>query len=225
MELRMRRGPESPTYEMLLMDYAAGALDDALNLLMATHLTLNPAARRMMMQMEAIGGAIMEQACAPVPMSAGCLEKMMNMLSDECERPRACAEARTRCPDAGRLPQDLRRNATGKGHIVWKRAASGLEVYTFSCSKSPMRTRLMKMAPGFAAPLHRRSDYEFTLVLDGAFTDESGRHIKGDLVIIEERRPQRAVADEVAGCLCLGVTPAPSFRGNPFEWLAGLLRR
>ncbi len=50
-----------PAPEELLLDYASGALSDSPALALALHVALDPASRRTVDQLKAVGGALIER--------------------------------------------------------------------------------------------------------------------------------------------------------------------
>lgn len=60
---------------------------------------------------------------------------------------------------------------------------------------------LLRYAPGASVPLHRHSGLEVVLVLEGAQTDQNGRHETGALVI-NPPETQHSVQSDV-GCTVL----------------------
>ena len=65
--------------DTLLIDYAGGALCEGASLAVATHMAFCPACRHAVAEMEAIGGALLDDL-EPEPLSAGCLEALMALL-------------------------------------------------------------------------------------------------------------------------------------------------
>ena len=65
------------------------------------------------------------------------------------------------------------------------------------------------MRAGRQVPQHTHEGSELTVVLDGAFHDETGHYGRGDLVIADSSLDHRPTADEEQDCLCLAVTDAP----------------
>ena len=76
-------------YDILVMDYACGALDESLSLLMAAHLTLSPEARRRMAMLDCLGGALMDECCEPVAMLEHSLQSVLGRL-DSCAPAQPC---------------------------------------------------------------------------------------------------------------------------------------
>jgi putative transcriptional regulator len=66
--------------------------------------------------------------------------------------------------------------------------------------------RLLRVRPGTALPRHAHRGMELTLVLEGAFADETGRHGPGDLIEVDEATTHRPVAGGLTDCVCLIAT-------------------
>ena len=56
------------TYQALLMEYVAGALDQAQSLIVSAHITMSPRGREIARACECVGGALLEKRCEPVAM-------------------------------------------------------------------------------------------------------------------------------------------------------------
>ena len=71
------------------------------------------------------------------------------------------------------------------------------------------RTTLIRVRAGRMVPQHTHEGNELTVVLRGAFHDETGHYVRGDLAIADASVDHRPIADEGEDCLCLAVTDAP----------------
>ena len=69
--------------------------------------------------------------------------------------------------------------------------------------------RLLFIPPAQAVPEHGHRGLELTLVLSGAFTDETGTYGTGDLEIADEALGHTPQALGDTPCLCLAATDAP----------------
>lgn len=200
--------------DTLLIDYAGGALGEGVALAVATHLALCPCCRLNVAEMEAVGGALLEEI-EPEEVSAGCLEAVMARLalSRPSPRPTAKPVCQGRRTEAPLLPDPLRSYVTGTGgsagrdgleSLAWTTLMPGLQCLELSVS-GRARARLMRMKGGVGPPIHTHRGLELTLVLDGGFSDELGQYERGDLALGDESIHHRPVADP-EGCLCLAVT-------------------
>ena len=76
------------------------------------------------------------------------------------------------------------------------------------------RVRLLKGAPGSDTGSHGHHGLEYTLVLAGGFSDETGSYGPGDLQIATPDTVHNPAADPGEDCINLSVTTAPlRFKG------------
>ena len=69
--------------------------------------------------------------------------------------------------------------------------------------------RLLYIPPGQAVPDHGHNGLELTLVLQGSFSDETGRFGVGDVEVADEDLEHTPVADGGPPCICLAATDMP----------------
>lgn len=212
----------------LLMNYAAGRLEDQERLLVNAARMLNPDVRSRLAQFEAMGARLMCEE-APAAVSAECLSHVMARIEKSGQPAVRCADKEP-CPPAPDL------NIPGIVHALissvcaqqqWSRMGRGvmrmeLQVRAPRPRTPPARTivqkrlRLMKLAPQQRTPRHAHAGTEITLVLHGSFTDELGTFRKGDVVILTDPRfiHQPTAGDD--GCICLTLTEARLRFYDPF---------
>jgi len=193
-------------YEALLMDYAAGALDEAASLAVATHMTLSPYARRMVSRCESIGGALLDSACESSEMNQDCLHAVLDRIDAQ---PQKTEEKTEKTPASHTSYPRTLHCYLDRADISWKKVMSGVEICDLKLSSSSSRAHLIKVGPGRNIPEHSHVGPEITLMLDGSYTDETGTYSRGDLIIMEEEFEHTPVADSKTGCVCLAVTMAP----------------
>lgn len=196
-------------YEALLFGYASGCLDEAQNLIVASHLTFSSKAREFIKRCEAIGGAIIETECEPVSMSTYALENVMAQIdapsktqapSEKSEHPENPLDFDVPTP----IVQTL---ASQK--IEWKTLFPGMKAMDLDLNCKESTARFMAARPGLVSPHHSHKGMEITLVLDGAFSDETGQYHRGDLIVTDETHDHTPTACKMMGCTCLVITTAP----------------
>lgn len=193
--------------DVLLMEYASGALDEALSLAVASHVALCGEARRFVSSCETLGGALMETYCEPVALAEGSLSAVLNRIDTAPDEPAAQTSDFLRC-----LLQEAENAA------AWRDVYRGLSCLDIPAPESFCRARLVRMAPGADIPLHGHGGIELTVVLEGALRDEASGYGHGELLVVDERITHRLIADESAGCLCLVASR------SPVRFSRGLLR-
>ena len=183
----------------LLMAYAAGNLPEAFGLVVATHVSMCDDCRARLCAFEAVGGAVLEaDACA---MDAGALDAVMARL----EQPEAAAPPRPRGFFAGPLADYAGHDLSG---VKWKNIGMGVRQAILPTSKAAS-ARLLYIPAGQAVPDHGHRGTELTLVLQGAFRDDTDRFGVGDLEIATEELQHTPVAEAGEACICLAATDAP----------------
>lgn len=223
--------------DRLLMNYAAGRLEEQEKLLVTAARALNSDVRSRIAQFEAMGAHLMCQQ-APAPVSAACLNAIMARIdaqhameeesSQEAEEAAFRQEANTGAavkamPSPAPVPdlnipeiiQALIANVCAHRQ-QWSHMTRGVMRMELTVRRPPQpakqavqkRLRLMKLPPGEAAPRHAHAGTEITLVLEGDFSDELGTFRRGDVVIITDPRFVHAPRAGEAGCTCLTLTEA-----------------
>lgn len=179
--------------EPLLMAYAAGNLPEAFGLVVATHVSMCDDCRARLGALEAVGGAVLEGQSAE--MSSGALEAVLARL----EAPDAPKRAGS--PLADYIGGDL-------SAVKWKALGMGVRQAILPTSKAAS-ARLLYIPAGQSVPDHGHRGMELTLVLQGAFRDDTDRFGVGDLEIASEELEHTPVAEAGQDCICLAATDAP----------------
>ena len=99
--------------------------------------------------------------------------------------------------------------------IPWKRLGPGMWHHRLNLSPGAEGDlRLLKIAAGRKMPMHGHGGSELTLVLDGAYGDETGTYRRGDIQDVDDDVEHTPVADADMGCICLIASERPArFRG------------
>jgi putative transcriptional regulator len=192
--------------EELILGYSAGTLPEAVNLIVATHVSLCDTCRAAVEAHDALGGALLGETLEPV--SEACLADTLAAIKGLAP---ARQEARAADPT---LPAPLRDYVGGRlSDVKWR--PLGMGVKQAILRTSPEATaRLLYIPAGMAVPDHSHNGLELTLVLQGAFSDEDGRFARGDIEIADAEVDHMPVADIGDDCICLAVTDAPlRFKG------------
>ena len=225
---KFRSQPEHHLDSAWLMDYAAGSLNEASALVVATHLALCPLCRAEVRRLEGLGGALLDQV-EPEAMAPDALDAMLADLdAPPVERPAPpAAVTRTAVGASPILPQPLRDYMGGDADALdWRWGGPGIKQVKrrFGPARRD-QIKLLRVRPGGAIAKHSHGGTELTLVLQGGFTDASGHFLRGDAVARGPDDLHRPVADPDGECLCLTVMDTmPRFRG-PLGRLLNLFSR
>ncbi len=201
--------------ETTLLEYTAGALPEPVAMLAATHLALCTDCRSTHSVLESAGGALLEESLSDSSQALSQSEGIDGI------RDAVFAQLDTPQPD----PIDHSRNSPGPDLVIprplrdylggglddvqFRRISPALEVVDILPDYPEISTRLMKIAAGKAMPRHSHDGSEYTLVLDGGFSDGDVSFHRGDVAIADEHIDHTPVAEEGTDCICLAVNFAP----------------
>ncbi|MEM9433711.1 MAG: ChrR family anti-sigma-E factor [Pseudomonadota bacterium] len=192
--------------DQLLMSYAAGALPEAFNLVVATHISMCDECRARLETFEAIGGAVLDSAEPETSSNALTVD-----LAATLDRIKA-QDVETTTPRKvvpGVFPKALQDYVGGDLEAVkWRPVGMGVRQAILDTSNSAS-VRLLYIPAGKALPDHGHHGTEMTLVLQGAFRDDHDRFGRGDIEIATEDLEHTPVAELGADCICLSATDAP----------------
>ncbi|MBU2937512.1 MULTISPECIES: ChrR family anti-sigma-E factor [Pacificibacter] len=186
--------------EALLASYVSGTLAQPFALVVAAHVSICEECRANLAAHEAVGGALLD-AFDPISITDDLRNRVMAGLDDdivpEPVRPRGDNTYPTPVLEA-----------LGSKPPKWRSLGPGAKQCILNAGKDGS-VRLLYIAPGFAVPDHTHGGLELTLVLQGAFKDETGRFARGDLEVADDTLEHTPVAEEGLPCICLAATDAP----------------
>ncbi|MGH1414543.1 MAG: ChrR family anti-sigma-E factor [Pelagimonas sp.] len=185
--------------DAMIAAYASGNLPHPFALVVASHLSLCKDCRAALGAHQAVGGALLENTDG-VDVSAGLKASIMDLL-DAPAAPQPVFEPKGIYP--GAIMEELK----GKP-LRWKTLGMGVKQSILSESDAGS-ARLLYIPAGQAVPDHTHNGLELTLVLQGSFSDETGRFGVGDVEIGDQDLEHTPVADAGDACICLAATDAP----------------
>ncbi|AWU97039.1 ChrR family anti-sigma-E factor [Azospirillum ramasamyi] len=216
--------PNHHPSDALLVAYGAGSLAEGLSLAVAVHLAHCPDCRAALAEVEALGGALLEEL-PPAPLETLSLSATLARLDLEEAPANPCKAGRAGLAWGGRRPADppllggpaipapLRPyvpRTTELDRLTWQRLAPGVRrVELMPRSATGGAAQLLRIAPGTALPHHGHGGLELTVVLSGHFADELGRYGPGDLAELDGDTDHQPIADSHRDCICLIATDAP----------------
>lgn len=195
--------------EELLLDYTSGALGEAWSIAIATHMALCPDCRHTVSFMEEIGGSLLETVGTKRVMESSfdALLTKLDVATEEGESPSPAPTAAAGNPV---LPQPLRGYlGCDVGGIRWKNLGMGARQIIVPTGETATTVRLLRIPAGRPVPEHTHGGLELTLVLCGAFSDETGLYGRGDLQEADPGLKHQPHAAPGEDCICLAVTDAP----------------
>ncbi|SIN77574.1 ChrR family anti-sigma-E factor [Vannielia litorea] len=188
-----------PTPDALLAAYATGSLPQHYALVMATQVSLSDDARATYEAHQAVGGSLMANGRGEA-VSDGLKQNVLALLDAPVhEKPRQVRK--------GPLPGPVMEALNG-AEPRWSPLGMGIRQCIIGADRHGS-VRLLSIPPGQAVPDHGHNGMELTLVLQGSFSDETGRYGVGDLEIADADLEHTPIADPGETCICLAATDAP----------------
>ena len=204
--------------------HASGTLDPALSLMLGTQRALKGDTNIAMLLGDVMSGAMLERE-HPAEMSTGALNAALEAI-DALETGATIIDSPVKLASSAldeilALPDPLRGLAIeAVGEKGWQKTAPGIQRLTLNTG-SCAETELYRIEGGRAVPRHSHEGSEFTLVISGGFTDETGSYGPGDLSVKGPNDTHQPVADEGEVCFTLAVRDG----GLKFTGLMGLVQK
>lgn len=186
--------------EAVMASYVAGTLPHAFSLVVASHISLCDECRTRQLAHEAVGGAVLDSV-ASEPLTGALRDNVFGALDDPIEADPIPAARR------GVYPGPVAELLKGKDP-KWKALGGGVKQCILHMDGEGS-SRLLYIPGGQAVPDHGHNGMEMTLVLQGAFSDETGDFGVGDVEVADSDLDHVPVAKDGEACICLAATDAP----------------
>jgi putative transcriptional regulator len=194
-----------PNHE-LLMQFSAGQLSDALGIMVACHLENCQECRAICHNFEALGGDILE-SLESIEVSPDFISQTLCKLEESKFNKQT--EAKSPVIDK-RLPTPLQRFLPNSlENLSWKGFSKNIQEFDLSFSDNHYTAKFYKIKAGKELPVHTHKGNEFTLVMSGAFSDESGSYHVGDFILADSSTQHQPKAHMESDCICFAVMDAP----------------
>ena len=200
-----------------LGEYANGLLNEALEVVVVSHLTLCPSCRSRSELADRMGGYFIEtsdyakpalsaqQLLARAHSDSSSVDSFGEISSDHSnpDSPPPVIMPGIPQPLARRLPANL-------DQISWKRLSKGIQHVDLSAAVNNKGAfKLLKLEPGTEVLEHSHGEHELTLVLRGSYTDDIGRFSVGDVADLGPKDSHKPVIDSEEPCIALIATNSP----------------
>ncbi len=185
--------------DALIASYAVGSLPHPFSLVVATHISLCLDCRAAYHGHQAVGGAVLDTTA-----SAELSEDLKRSVLDLLDEPVAPEPVYAR---SGVYPAPVVEALKGRP-VRWKSVGLGVRQSILGAGPEGS-VRLLYIPPGQAVPDHGHNGLELTMVLQGSFSDDTGRFGVGDVEVADQDLEHTPVADPGPPCICLAATDMP----------------
>lgn len=205
----------------LLASYSAGSLPLSQALCIAAHLEHCHECGAQLRRLNRVGSELMQQL-PPAPASADLKQRLLDRLDDIVDDADEPAPARN-----DSIPRCLRQFISGGYEdLKWKWISPDIHSVELARDSNGAKVELLKIKPGGSATTHTHLGDEYTVILEGSFSDEQGVYRQGDFMVKDASDCHTPVATRDRECICLAVTEGPiQFTGFFSRMLNPLIRR
>jgi putative transcriptional regulator len=200
----------------LLLGYSSGNMEPALAFAIATHLRLCTSCQKQYHELEAIGGDLIEHL-PDSPIDNKSIEQLMakvmeqdNLILDtnaqQTELDNLTEPDLAIASDYVPLLVDITDSKFDK--LSWHSVGRKMARSPLPVSDNNSEIELIKLKPGAKVPKHTHVGNEYTVILEGCFSDDLGRFERGDFIHMNQTNHHQPIAGD-KGCICLAVTDAP----------------
>jgi len=215
----------------LVFRYAAGQLDEAASLLVASHLALCPDCRALLLAAEALGGNLLDEQPATVISDESWQQTLARLDTRPADAATLRADISARRAQAAvitnpLIPSPLRPYLkTELDQLPWRPLGTRIRDLELLRSPTGSTARLLYVKAGGFIFEHSHRGTELTLTLQGSYQSNGQQFRRGDVEFADAETQHRPVADLEGDCLCLVVTDAPlAFRTLLGRLLQPLIR-
>jgi len=215
-----------PTDELLTV-YCAGSLPLSQALCLSAHIEMCKKCQTNVQRLNKLGACIFNHT-KPATVSSDLKEKIFSQLDQQLHHLKTTVKKSIAVDQTiEEVPKCLKQFIPSNyDELNWHRVSFSIRQANLCTDGNGAQVALMRIKAGGKAGLHTHMGNEFTTVLKGAFSDETGLFQQGDFVVRDSQHKHRPAATKDSECICLTVLEAPiQFTGYLSRWLNPLLRR
>lgn len=196
-----------------LFEYAAGSLHPSISLCVSVHLEYCEECRKQVAKMHTVGGLIFEQL-EPQAVNPALLDQIFLRIDAQEKSTAATVKAKLENNDV--IPGSIKKILDyDMQQLHWR--SHGPQVRSAELlSHEGVKASLIRIAAGANIPGHDHRGNEYTVILDGSFSDDTGVYRKGDFILRKPGDKHSPTATVDKDCLCLAALEAPLKFNNAF---------
>jgi putative transcriptional regulator len=191
----------------ILMSYAAGNTSPSESLIIASHITSCAKCRKDVDTFEDLGGNLLVESDY-VDTNSSSLDNIFSKI-DSYEETFTEVKPKNVNSIFNNIPAVLHKFLPEGNTLTenWNKGIGGIKYFDIDLGNSNniTRARMLSIPPGKKLPHHGHESQEYTLVIEGGFSDENGSYDVGDVAIENEDNLHTPIADHNEGCICLVV--------------------
>lgn len=186
----------------LLLQFASGKLKGSMGLMVSLHTQVCESCKAVVTEMESIGGSMIN-GLENAKISDDAFSELMRKID-------ASNQADSTLPEPQFDYAEVTRKILLEGSVSklnWQWRTKRFAELPLPTNDDNFEAKLIYFKKGMKVPRHTHRDKEYTLVLTGAFSDESGVYKRGDYISKSQVDEHTPFAE--SDCVCLAVTTQP----------------
>jgi putative transcriptional regulator len=204
----MTRPNHHPELERLTL-FSAGSLFLSEALCISAHIEVCEQCRGSIQHLDQVGSELFTQLDRS-PASADLKSRVFEQLDEKEDVGLTQTIDNNKYPLVSTLPRCLQAFVDSDySNMDWKRLSPDISNIALCRDSNSARVELLKIRPGGTSNTHTHLGNEYTVILEGSFSDENGIYQKGDFIARDENHTHTPVASLNEDCICLAVTDAP----------------
>ena len=192
-----------------IISYSSGSLDTTFAMLVSSHIEKCDHCNKQINSCQEIGGSMLESSEGEA-LSNNSYEIFLDKLHDNKVIPKADILSKKFDADS-EVPISLQRLiGNDLDNLKWSFLAPGIKKSRIKL-RGPENKHLtfLKIKSKKRIPEHSHAGSELTLVLKGAFDDENGRYIAGDIADHDHTSKHEPIVTSDEDCICVIATDGP----------------
>jgi putative transcriptional regulator len=191
----------------LLLKYSSGQLAPAISVAIGLHQESCKECQQRIQDLETVGGDTLDSlSYSEVDVDTGFEQLMADLESVPQD------DIHSKYADYAVAESDMtfleRLGQRDYWSFDWKRVTKNISRAVVDIDDGLHQVELLKFEPNAKIPKHTHLGEEFTVVLEGDFSDDNGRYREGEFIVQDQSNEHQPVAGN-AGCVCLAITNAP----------------
>lgn len=195
----------------LLLKYINGKLEPSLSVAIGLHHQQCEICQQRIAELEMVGGETLESmpavATAEDKIALKDFDKLMGDIA-HIEPEKTTREYDNLAVAESDLDILDKLNKQQFDDMDWHRVSPKIWKTTIAMNDPDFEVELLKFAANAKIPQHTHEGDEYTVVLQGDFSDSQGHYKEGSFIVQDENDEHSPVAGE-NGCICLAITNAP----------------
>jgi len=204
----------------MLLDFSSGRLESAPSMCVSAHLHFCERCRSRVQQLTELGSEVFASSHA-VAVNDDTLNKIFARIDSRSEYDIGTTQEMVQDTHTkyGVYPHVVEKLLNNQHKPKWRKLSKSLRVARLFTGQTQFEVSLHRIKAGGVTPRHNHGGKEYTVVLNGSFSDENGIYKEGDFILKESGDTHHPIGAKNMDCVCLTALEAPIELPGFFGWL------